>query len=463
MANLQYELKCALDGAEAIINGKESPSDEQIAEYKTLIAKAEKLKEAIDAKTKAETLKAWAEAPDGQSVVKAAFSREAMPDEGNSVEVSADPRTGEIYALGGVGEETLKHLKSGSYKDAVVDYIKSTGLGRPAKKSTMGELNWAMKVLNEGTDTAGGFWVPPDFRTELVKKMVAMTSVRQNAYSFTTGSDLVKFPKVTYTADNLYASGVRFNWQAALIGSDITEATNPVAGQVTIPVHLATAAIIVARSQLEDNQFDLMGYLSQNLAEAFALGEESAFTTGDGAGKPWGFLSHTNASVASSGGGMYITSGTSAKIDWGYVTAASGTPAKGILGVEAALPPQYENGAKWMANKSVYANIRAFTDTTGRPLWTEATQFPNFTTGRPASLLGYETLKNQFMPSIGADALVLALGDFQGYYIADRVGLGIEVFREVQGLRDNVVIYARKRVGGQLVHDWKVKLLKLAS
>jgi HK97 family phage major capsid protein len=54
----------------------------------------------------------------------------------------------------------------------------------------------------------------------------------------------------------------------------------------------------------------------------------------------------------------------------------------------------------------------------------------------------------------------LVLGDMKGYKIVDRVGLSVEVFREVYGLRDQVVVYARKRVGGQLTDYWRMKGLK---
>jgi HK97 family phage major capsid protein len=57
----------------------------------------------------------------------------------------------------------------------------------------------------------------------------------------------------------------------------------------------------------------------------------------------------------------------------------------------------------------------------------------------------------------------MAFGDMKGYYIADRVGLSIEVFREVFGLRDLVVMYARKRLGAALLQPWRLKLLKIAA
>jgi len=76
------------------------------------------------------------------------------------------------------------------------------------------------------------------------------------------------------------------------------------------------------------------------------------------------------------------------------------------------------------------------------------------------TLLGYPIIKDAFLPNISSTTTPLVFGDLTGYWIADRVGITVEVLRELRALRDEVIIYARKRVGGQLVHDWRVKLMK---
>ncbi len=93
-------------------------------------------------------------------------------------------------------------------------------------------------------------------------------------------------------------------------------------------------------------------------------------------------------------------------------------------------------------------------------LWYSGDSFPSVNNGFNPTLLGYPVVKNQFMPDIAAANEPLALGDMKGYYIVDRVGLSVEVYREIAALRDMVVIYARQRTGGQLVHDWRMKLMK---
>jgi HK97 family phage major capsid protein len=360
-----------------------------------------------------------------------------------------------------MGQKKLDSLKAGGYKDAFADYLRNEGLKRPMKGD-------AMKILNEGSDPSGGFWLPPDFRPELVKKMATMATVRPNASVYATGTDHITFPSVNYngstddTYANLFTSGVRFSWRGSQGStSDITEATNPIAGQINIPVHLATAAIICTREQLEDNSFDILGYISELGGEAFALGEESAFTNGTGAGQPRGFMVHPSMNIG------YSTYSTVAGVTYwgnqilsGTTTVAWGGTTTGIIGTEAQLPPQYENTAKWYANKTTFAAIRALNAGTATlPQWSLGDAYPNYSNGMSPSLLGYGIQKNQFITNPATTNEYLALGDLKGYYIVDRVGLSVEVFREVYGLRDQVVVYMRKRTGGDLVHYWRMKVL----
>ena len=465
---LQTQLKGQLAQAEQLRtkNAQKGTWDEADAkEYERILGAADQTKLLISLVGREEEIQDWARSSNGKSAVKSGFGAgdddEAEPSEetknwrfSGPMEGVAEKTVGltlekgEMVATNKAGEAKLAILKSGLYKDAVNHYL------RNGWKSGFSMKADAMKVLQEGQDSSGGAWVPPDFRQELNKKEATMAVIRPNALSFTTGSNLVSFPKVVYTTDDKYTSGVRFAWTAEAPSSDISESTNPVAGTTDIPIHTALAAIFLTRSQMEDNQFDLLGLVNQLLTEAFTLGNEDAFATGDSAGKPQGFTKHPNASVAHSGGGMLVLSGSAGAVAWGNSTT-------GVLGTEAALPPQYEGNSAWYASKATYAAIRALNAGTGNyPQWSFGDAFPNALNGMQASLLGWPARRSQFMPAIGSTATPLAYGDMKGYWIADRIGISIEVLREVKALRDMVVVYARQRLGGQLVQDWRLKLMK---
>jgi HK97 family phage major capsid protein len=461
---LQHALK-GLIARGSEIAAKPDVTPEELTELKSIQAKADQVKDQLDSLDKIDALKRWASEPNGESAVRAGFVREVADGEGELPGISADASSGEMYAFDERGEAKMNALKKKDYKSAFNQYLRQAALHKDDWRSYL--KGDALKVLNEGADTSGGFWIPPDYRPELVKKMAPMTVIRPNASVFTTGTNNISFPKVTYTASQVYTSGVRFTWSGSNQAANLTEATNPVAGKIDIPIQLATAAIIIDRSQVEDNSFDLLGYITSLMAESFGMGMEDAYINGDGVGKPHGFLQHANAASASSAttDGMYVPTGTSAKFDWGTVSAASSAlPTKGLVGLEAALPPQYEANAAFYASKAMYSIVRAFTDTAGRPLWNQADQYPMFTNGMQATLLGYPIRKTQLMlSSFAADSLCMAFGDMTGYYIADRVGLSVEILREIYGLRDQWVVYARMRTGGQLVQPWKLKLLKMAA
>lgn len=438
---------------------KETLTAEESASFKSKLAEAQTLKAQIEDVQAADALKAWSNESAG-SAVKSGFSGEALPGEGDIPGVMADDKGEYLYDVSSMGAKTLKTLRSGAYKDAFVQYIRSSLNRQPLKGD-------AMKVLMEGVDASGGFWVPPDMRPELIKKMATVTGVMQDVNKFTIGSDIVSFPKVVYTTDNKYTSGVSFSWTAEAPSSDISEATNPVAGRINIPVHTATCAIILTRAMLEDAQFDMLGFITGLIGEAFALGEDNAYINGTGVGQPQGLLAHSNATVAhnftTGVGGMYVPSGISGAVSW--VGTAVGTPesGEGFIGMENALPPQYESGAKWYAHKTAYAGARAAVDTTGRPFWDVGSQYPNYANGYTATILGYPIVRDNFVPVPAASSYSVIFGNMNAYYAPQRVGISIEVLREIRALKDEVVVYARRRFGGQLVRDWEVKLMKLAT
>jgi len=459
----QEALKKALDKAKSISAAAQAKggswSEADLTAYTTAIDEAKSLKKVALAQAEADALSEWMAAPDGQAVMpRVGWGGSVLPGEGEQPQVKADKGKfeGELYATGRIGEQKLATLKSGAYKDAIDEYIRAaSSQGRSMKASSM-------KVLQEGIDTGGGFWVPPDMRQEVVVKMASVINIRKAARSYTTSSEIMIFPKVVYTGDDIWPSGARPIWVAEAPAADFTEATNPIAGRAEIPVQTMVIPIILTRPMIEDSMFDILGYISDLAGQTVGLFEDQAFVAGDGVGKPQGIINHPNATVQSgvngATGGMRVASGSASGFTWGTDTV------KGLTAVEAALMPQYEANAKWYGVKQSYALIRALADTQGRPLWNVNDQFPTFTNGYAPTLLGYPIVKDAFFQTPSTtNNIGLILGDLQGYYIADRVGLSIVVDESIKRLRDEVVVYVRKRLGGQLVEDWRVKTCQTAA
>lgn len=471
--DLKKAYKAKLDAIESLEEtiGEAAPTEEQNLEYEGMLAEAKSLARSIDNFNAAEELRVHATKSSGSAVAQM-IPRQAFPGEGDIDGVTAKPDTGEMFAWKSVGEEKLKALKSADYLDGLDAYIRAKSIFGEDWRSHM--KGGYMKVLNEGQDTAGGFWIPPDFRNQLITKIATTTAIRPNATVITTARDVVTFPAVTYTADDKYTSGVRFAWQGANAkAAAVAESTNPIAGTLKIPVHLAVAKILVQRDQMEDNGFDILGFVTQKMTESFGLGAEDAYINGDGIGQPEGLATHPTFGIANGStgvvagltvaGGM-VKSGVSAKVTW--QGSSNDEPTLGILGMNNALPPQYEPGAKWYAAKQTYTEIAGIRDTAQRPLWWNMggnAEYPGIVHGFPAELIGYPIERSQFFAVPNASSHSLYLGDMGAYYIVDRVALSVEVYRETYADRDQVMVYARMRTGGQLVDYWRMKVLELGT
>jgi HK97 family phage major capsid protein len=93
----------------------------------------------------------------------------------------------------------------------------------------------------------------------------------------------------------------------------------------------------------------------------------------------------------------------------------------------------------------------------GQYLWQPSTQ-----AGQPATLLGYPVTEMAAMPTVAANALAVAFGDFrEGYLIVDRIG--VRVLRDPYTNKPYVMFYTTKRVGGGLLNPDAIKVLKIAG
>lgn len=327
------------------------------------------------------------------------------------------------------------------YPDAFEAYLRKRG-----GVADMGPND--RKTLSEGIDSAGGFMVPPDYHVELIRKMATMATVRANARVVQTSRDIAQWPKIHYTTNDEYTSGVRMTWTGETPSSSTAHrVTEPVFGLYSIPVHTAMASLPLTNALLEDSAFDIVSVSSDLLAEAFALGENDAFWNGDGIAKPMGILTK----IDTNDGPASVDSGTAAIL-----------LADGILDLWGALPSQYERNAKWYMNKATEVAIRKMTNDDGDYIWPVWTQGGGFAAA-PRELLGFPTVRDEFLPDVAANAYPVVFGDLSGYLVLDRVGLSVQRLSELYAETDVSLILARKRVGGQLIQPWRVKVQKVSA
>jgi HK97 family phage major capsid protein len=293
------------------------------------------------------------------------------------------------------------------------------------------------KSLSEGDDSRGGIFVPEDFRMEVIRKLPNFARVGGMATRQTTSQDVLRYPAVNYSADDIKTSGISVTWEDE---TDSVTETDMALGSVAVPIKKMRALIKVSQDLLEDSAVNVVDLISTLLAEAFGIEEDSVFTTGSGPKRPEGFM--TNSEISS------INSGDAALYTY-----------NGIVDLVYNLPEQYAANASFMTKRLSMGELRKIKDSQGQPLWQ-----PAMAAGQPATLLGYPVFGNEHIPALAANATPIVFGDFrQAYLVGDRVGMTVRRLDEKYADTDEVGFIARRRVGGKVKAPWAMKKQKIAT
>lgn len=311
------------------------------------------------------------------------------------------------------------------YKDAFSAYVKR------------GEE----KALSIGSNPDGGYLVPSETESEIMKRLTAVSPIRAIASVRNVSSTVYKKP-VTLT-------GPAVGWVAETANRPQTNSQTidlldfPTAELYAMPA--ATSAF------LDDAAVDVGQWIADEVNAAFAEQETAAFVNGNGTNKPKGFLQE-----------VQVAEGSWAWEKLGYIaTGVSGAWPAGdasdvLIDLVYALKAGYRQNASWVMNRKTQAAVRKLKDADGNYLWS-----PGAAAGAKATLLGFDLVEAEDMPDVAAAATPVAFGDFRrGYLVVDRTG--VNVLRDPYSAKPYVLFYTTKRVGGGVQDFDAIKLLKFS-
>lgn len=314
-----------------------------------------------------------------------------------------------------------------------------------------GLSNGEQAALQEGADTAGGYLVPDDLRNQIISKEPTPTRLLNFVEVVTTSRDALAYPKVNYTTDDLYTTGMRVTWTGEIPASATAHrVTEPVFGQVRIPVFTAMMSIPVTNDLIEDAVVDLMGWLSGKFSETYELLRDNMIVNGSGVNQPAGILVNPNAA------------NNPATVNTG---AAAALTADGIQSLGWSLPEQYDERGRFVMNKTNTGQALAkLKDGDGRYLWGAGLQDSGLAPPiKGRALLGYDVSFSGFMPNVGANTYPIIFGDLMAYTQVIRLGISIQVLRELYAETNQVLLLARVRLGGLVTREWALKIQKVAA
>ncbi len=338
---------------------------------------------------------------------------------------SARPHLGGPAVRSGV---TLQH------KAAFDGYV------RKGEAGTLRDLE--SKALSVGSDPDGGFLVPDELERSINRAVSDVSPIRAIAGIRQVSGSVYKKP--------FAITGAESGWVAETAARPETDA--PTLAELAFPTMELYAMPAATSALLDDSAVNIDEWIAEEVRDAFAQQEGTAFVTGNGTNKPKGFLAYTNVDNASWSWGNigFIKSGVNGAF-------ASTNPGDKLIDLVYAVKSGYRANGTFVFNRATQAVIRKMKDGDGNYLWQPAAK-----AGDASLLMGYPVAESEDMPNMATDSYSVAFGDFRrGYLIVDRVG--IRILRDPYSSKPYVLFYTTKRVGGGVQDFNALKLLKFAA
>jgi len=345
-----------------------------------------------------------------EALTKALASREAKEAELKETIEKIQKRLDENEVKRKRVSGEFENPKALEFKNALNMYIKT---GRwPA--------DMEVKVLEQGSEGAGGYIVAPEYATEIIKGIRELSPMRGLVRVITTGTNRIYWPvkNATTTAAFITETGTR---------SEI--AWTPFA-QTEIAIYEAYHRVDVTNWLLEDAFADAEAFVREEMAEAFAALEGNIILLGTGSNQPYGIT----AELAADNIVQLATPGvvTDDEIKATYFRIRS----------------PYAKNARWLFNRNVMLAISLLKDEYGRYILRQLGEGPEWV------LMGAPVVEAPDLASIvDDDSSYFALfGDFKrAYILADRLDITLLRDPYSAAATGSIVIHARKRWGGRMV------------
>lgn len=266
----------------------------------------------------------------------------------------------------------------------------------------------------------GAYIVPQGFQQELETALKAYGGVREVArvLQTSTGNPL-SYP----TANDTTNSGER-------LGENTTAGqANPTFGSLPFGAYTySTKMVNVSNQLLQDSAFDVEAFLQAAFVDRIGRATNADFTVGTGSGDsmPKGI------SVAATAG---PTTNTTLIVSY-----------DDLVELEHSVGRAYRKGAKFMFSDDVFKQIKKLKDAQGHPLWV-----PGLATGAPDTILGYQYVINDDMPSIASGHNLALFGAMDKYLIRSVKGFEVKRLSERFGELNQTAFLGFYRADGNLV------------
>ncbi len=379
---------------------------EEVANRKSLIVEASRLREIADAEKAQNSLETWASEPDS-----------------NTPALQATALNGHAKAA----------QNGGSDRFAEVDKALTTKRFAKALRAGVGSLTLEEKAaLIE--DSTGQIIVPHDLAGPIFLTLPRLGVLRNLALVRATGSNLVDVRALTQAT----AGWGQIEITNVGGATPPTDAAVAPSGPTTITVQDLVALVKIGTDELMDTDANLVSLVQEIVGQQFAQMEDDAFANGNGTSKPFGV-----AVRATVGGAIPAAQGVTA--------AASAVSPDQLKQMQYLITSRFANEGVYLASDDATQAIALLKDSTSNYLWQPSNQ-----AGQPDVLFGRPFYRMSGLPSMTATTFFtepsVLFGDVRsGYMIADRQQVTVQRLDERFADQGIVGFLFRQRVGGDVI------------
>lgn len=314
------------------------------------------------------------------------------------------------------------------------DYFGATWAGANSAEAmaARSELARIQNSFGSSVPSDGGFLIPESLRSELLRVSLEMSVVRSRARVVPMETLTVPYPTIdsTSNATSVYGGIVGY-WTEE--GGALTDSA-PKFGRITLTAKKLTLYSEIPNELFTDSVVSLEQFMNESYPEALAWFEDSAFTDGNGAGQPLGYL---NAPAAVS------------------VTKESGQAAgtilwENIVKAYSRMLPSSIARAVWVAHIDTFpelATMALSVGTGGSAVWIGNGNGDGAGTP-PVTILGRPVVFTEKVSTVGT-AGDINFVDFGYYLIGDRQAMQAETSTHFKFGNDKTAMRVIERVDGQ--------------
>ncbi|MEV7491420.1 phage major capsid protein [Streptomyces anulatus] len=329
-------------------------------------------------------------------------------------------RQGTAYNPAAAGASVDKHFRNN------LEYVSSIW-----HKNTTAEAAEKVALLRNAASSVspadGGFLVPETLRAQLMQIALEQSIVRPLATVVPMDSARVPMPIIDSTTNQ----GSVFGGMIAYWGEEgaMLQDSNPKFGRVELDAKKLTGLSAVPNELLQDSIVSFASLIETLWPQALAFSEDQAFISGNGAGKPLGFLGAKNKAAVA------VTRGTASTIKY-----------PDIVNMYARMLPSSLSSAVWICSPDALPQLLQMSldvGTGGNSVFVV-----NASAAMPMSIFGRPLIISEKAGQLGARG-DLAFVDLAYYLIGDRQTMTADSSTDYQFGSDKTTFRIIQRVDGR--------------